>query len=425
MEKKELNVQEQYVVELVREYQKGDREAYNKIYSLTYPGVYYLVFKMVRDQYEAQDITQEIYVNVYQNLKKLNEPQSFKKWLNRIAWHSTLDYLKSRKMNSTAGCDLDALVETDTQHPALSDAGEQILATERRNAVMDAVDQLSPILRTTVMLRFFNDLKEREIAEIMKVPLGTVKRRLMLAKKQLAGKLKGVYSVFPYFFLRSVENRQCGQTVGDPQALVPVTMLKRSALVAGLTAGTAAAVILQGPVIRNLKYYGMESYVNQQKVEWTVKSVLPIKSAVIEGKAWKVSEESGVYHVTVPENGEYVITVTDAGGQKRHQKIQITNIDRDAPIYRTYKESGENMLLSFQDGLSGINWEKTEFRRPDGSLVNDVIIDTERGEALLPAEEFPLEAQVEDFAGNYSVYTLQINTIEVIGEQEDEESEVL
>lgn len=425
MEKKGLTVQEQYVVELVREYQKGDSEAYNKIYSLTYPGVYYLVFKMVRDQYEAQDITQEIYVNVYQNLKKLNEPQSFKKWLNRIAWHSTLDYLKSRRMNSTAGCDLDTLVETDIEHPALSDAGEQILATERHNAVMDAVDQLSPILRTTVMLRFFNDLKEREIAEIMDVPLGTVKRRLMLAKKQLAGKLTGVYSVFPYFFLRSAANQQCGQTVGDPRALVPAAMLKKGALVAGVTAGTAAAVILQGPVIRNLKYYGMETYVNQQEVEWTVKSVLPIKSAVIEGKAWEVSEENGVYHVTVPENGDYVITVTDAGGQKSHQKIQITNIDSDAPIYRAYKESGENMLLSFQDGLSGINWEKTEFRRQDGSLVSDIIIDSERGEALLPAVEFPLEAQVEDFAGNYSVYTLKMNTIEVIGEQEDEESEVL
>ena len=420
-----LSAQEQYVVGLVQSYQSGDLEAYNKIYSLSYPGIYYFVLKMVRDQYEAQDITQEVFVAVYQNLKKLKEPQSFKKWINRIAWHSTIDYLKSRRMNSTAGCDLDALLETDELEEQISDAGEQILATERHNVVMSAVDQLNPMLRTTVLLRFFNDLKEREIAEIMDVPLGTVKRRLMIAKKQLSGKLTGMYSVFPYFFLRHSAAKQCRKALGCAEAAVPAALWKRGALATGVTAGIAAAVVMQGPSIQELYYYGDTHYVNEQTVEWTVSSVLPIKEVCIEGRSWRIEEENGLYRVNIPENGSYMLTVTDVAGQRAEQLLEITNIDSEAPIYCTYREEhGSHMRLRFQDALSGINWERTEFRNVDGEQIQATAIDRQKGEVLFPADCFPLEIQVEDMAGNYSVYALQRNTIEYFEDEEAADEEI-
>lgn len=417
--KSSFSAQDQRVVELVKEFQQGNGEAYDKIYSLTYPKIYFLVYKMVRDHYEAEDITQEIFMNAYQNLKDLKEPQTFKKWLNQIAWHRTLDYLKSRRMNSTAGCNLDSLLETDRLEPALMDSGEQILSAERKSVVMGAVDELNPMLRTTVLLRFFNDLKEREIAEIMDVPLGTVKRRLMIAKQQLSGKLTGVYSIFPYFFVRLASSEECREAAGFLGAFVPARMIiGKSALAAGLATGAVAAIVMQGPRIEGLQYYGTDSYVNMQRAQWKVESTFPIKTVEIEGKDWEIKGDNELYWVDIPENGSYVISVTDVCGQKERREIQISNVDADGPIYCSYEERGDQMVLRFQDSRAGINWDSIRFIRADGSEVESFTIDRKRGEAVLPIEEFPLRAQVEDLAGNYGVYELELNTLQLKERQE-------
>jgi len=60
-----LSLREQRVVELVREYQKGDVQAFDGIYSLCYQPIYYLIYKMVRDKHEAEDLTQEVFLQIY------------------------------------------------------------------------------------------------------------------------------------------------------------------------------------------------------------------------------------------------------------------------------------------------------------------------------------------------------------------------
>lgn len=82
------------------------------------------------------------------------------------------------------------------------------------------------------------------------------------------------------------------------------------------------------------------------------------------------------------------------------------------------------MRLRFQDALSGINWERTEFRNVDGEQIQATAIDRQKGEVLFPADCFPLEIQVEDMAGNYSVYALQRNTIEYFEDEEAADEEI-
>ena len=96
-----LNQTEQHVVELVRKFQAGDTEAYDRIYSLTYSKTYYWIYSMVRNEYEAQDVAQEAYLTVYQNLAKLQDPQAFKKWFNQVVLNCTLDYSGSKRFKST------------------------------------------------------------------------------------------------------------------------------------------------------------------------------------------------------------------------------------------------------------------------------------------------------------------------------------
>lgn len=418
--KKGLNVQDQRLVELVRQFQKGDSGAFDKIFSLAYSNVYFMVYKMMRDHYEAEDVTQEVFTNIFNHLNELKEPQTFKKWMNQIAWHTTLDYLKSRRRNSTAGCDIDTLLETNQLCPDLQDDGKQILDAERKNVVMGAIDQLNPMLRITVLLRFFNDLKEREIAEIMNVPLGTVKRRLMIAKQQLSGKLTGVYSIFPYFFVRLAASKECRETASVLGTLIPAKLIGKTALLTGFTAGAVAAVVIHGPVIGELKYYGNESYVNEQRVQWKIDSSVPLKSVKFLERDWNISEENGLYWADISENGVYTLCVTDSCGQSAVQQIRIDNIDADSPIYCSYEERGDQMLLRFQDSCAGINWSTARFVGADGREAPVQMIDQQRGEVVLPLDAFPLQAEIEDLAGNYGVYKLELNSIQIKERQEEQ-----
>lgn len=404
-----LNQAEQHVVELVREYQAGHTEAYDRIYSLTYPKVYYWILTMVRDEYEAQDVAQEAYVSIYQNLGKLEDPQAYKKWSNQIIYHCTLDYLNSKRCKSTQGSDIDSIAESEIEEEAFTDSGASILAAERRNAVLDAINELNPMLKATVMLRFYDDLKEREIAEIMSVPLGTVKRRLMIAKQQLSGKLTGVYSLCPFFFVRLAVSKQMGFTARRHGAHIAEKPFRKAAVCAGITAGATASLVLQGPEIRSVRYYPLGTYVNEQRIEWDVKSPLPVKSASISGLPGAVEIRGNHFSAAVPDNGTYTILVTDAGGRTDSQTVKIDNVDNEPPVYLSYEENGGSMILKFED-QAGVSWSACTFQSENGSAV-PAEINPDSGQVRIETAAFPVKAKMEDLAGNYAYYDLHVNSV--------------
>ena len=69
------------------------------------------------------------------------------------------------------------------------------------------------------------------------------------------------------------------------------------------------------------------------------------------------------------------------------------------------------MMLNFTDPLSGVNWERTEFTKESGEKAEIAAVDREKGEILLKKEDFPLLAKVEDLAGNYGVYRMDLQII--------------
>lgn len=159
-----LSLREQRVVELVREYQKGDVQAFDGIYSLCYQPIYYLIYKMVRDKHEAEDLTQEVFLQIFHRIEDLTDPKSFKCWSNRIAYHSTLDYITSVRFTSTKGVPLEEILESELRADAMSAGGMSIEQLEQRHTIMTAADQLSWPLRATLLLKFFSELRERDIA---------------------------------------------------------------------------------------------------------------------------------------------------------------------------------------------------------------------------------------------------------------------
>ena len=195
-----LDPTEKRCVELVREYQNGNKKAFDLIVEHMSGKFYYTVFKTVNDEYEAQDILQEIWIRIARNIGSLKDPEAFKKWSYSIVHTVMMDYLKAQKIRGRYNTDL-GLEDSLEFIPNEKHGGEaDLLQVERRASVLAAVETLPKELQLMIRSRYYENLSEKEIAEVYGTSESTVFRKLAAARKQLKGRLVGVRSVVPFFF---------------------------------------------------------------------------------------------------------------------------------------------------------------------------------------------------------------------------------
>ncbi|MGA2077551.1 MAG: RNA polymerase sigma factor [Terriglobia bacterium] len=153
--------------------------------------IYNLCYRFTGRAEEAEDVTQEVFIKVFQTLKSYHAAQgSFTTWLNRVARNHLVDhYRRARKDRVTSSLE-DELPEAE-QHPSphMEPTG-QVESRERREVLQQALDKLSPDLREAVILRDLHDLDYEEIAQVLSVPQGTVKSRINRGRLELGRVLK-------------------------------------------------------------------------------------------------------------------------------------------------------------------------------------------------------------------------------------------
>ncbi len=131
------------------------------------------------DQATAEDLFQETWIRILERGDQYNGRDNFAAWLMRIARNLTIDYLRQRRTVS-----LDQLMEADDDAPAIQFAtGEatplqMTLANEDSAHILQSLAQVPAVFREVLVLRFQEDMKLEEIAEIVGIPLSTVKSRL-------------------------------------------------------------------------------------------------------------------------------------------------------------------------------------------------------------------------------------------------------
>ena len=153
--------------------------------------IYNLCYRFTGRAEEAEDVTQEVFIKVFQTLKSYHAAQgSFTTWLNRVARNHLVDhYRRARKDRVTSSLE-DELPEAE-QHPSphMEPTG-QVESRERREVLQQGLDKLSPDLREAVILRDLHDLDYEEIAQVLSVPQGTVKSRINRGRLELGRVLK-------------------------------------------------------------------------------------------------------------------------------------------------------------------------------------------------------------------------------------------
>lgn len=143
--------------------------------------VYYLVLQVVGDPHDAEEVTQEVFWRVYRFAKKFRGDSKVKTWLYTIAVNEARNRIRRKGKSWTAHEDI-----SDKEIQADQDIEESYLIQERAVEIQSAIEQLNPIQRTVILMYYREELSYQEIADIMDVPIGTIKTHLFRGKKSLA-----------------------------------------------------------------------------------------------------------------------------------------------------------------------------------------------------------------------------------------------
>lgn len=168
--------------ELVARYLEGDLEAFETLMSAHEDRVFHLCLRMLRDRDAALDATQDTFLTVFRKADRYRNRAAFSTWLYRVALNTCYDHLRRAKRRRT-----EALPDHhDPSDPAGEDAYR---SAELRPAIEDALAALPDEFRAAVVLVDLDGRSLDDTAEILDVPVGTVKSRVFRARRMLAERL--------------------------------------------------------------------------------------------------------------------------------------------------------------------------------------------------------------------------------------------
>ncbi|MCH9016111.1 MAG: sigma-70 family RNA polymerase sigma factor [Gemmatimonadetes bacterium] len=177
--------------DLVLRSKRGDRSAFGELVKNHMRRAYYVALGLVGSHDDALDISQEAFARAFDARDALDPERPFYPWLYQILRRLSFNHLRNRKTRR-ARLDAEAhwIVADATSRAAVDDPARQVERLEVRERIGTAIEELSQWEREVFVLRQFEDLRYREIAELLKIPVGTVMSRLYSARRSLAAQLE-------------------------------------------------------------------------------------------------------------------------------------------------------------------------------------------------------------------------------------------
>lgn len=169
---------------------RPDKAAFAELLRRYQSHVEKVLYHLAPDWQDRADLVQEVWIRVYRNVQRLNEPSKFQGWLSRIATNLFYDELRKRKRTAPP-LSLDAPItfsdgEMDWEIAADTVAPDEALSRQEfYDQLKMAIADLPEVFRTTIVLREIEGMSYEEIAAITKASLGTVKSRIARARQRL------------------------------------------------------------------------------------------------------------------------------------------------------------------------------------------------------------------------------------------------
>jgi RNA polymerase sigma-70 factor (ECF subfamily) len=183
--------------ELVTRAQQGSEKAYRELLGRFQRPVFSIIYRMIRDREQAEDLAQETFVRVFNNIDRYDPRYKFSSWIFKIATNLTIDHIRRKELN-TVSIDGSRNATTAEQIEATSitiaspdENPEELLeAKELGEEIEEAIGKLRPEYRADILLRHVDGREYQEIAEILSLPLGTVKTYIHRGRNELRDQLQ-------------------------------------------------------------------------------------------------------------------------------------------------------------------------------------------------------------------------------------------
>lgn len=166
--------------ELVEKSVQGDIHAFEQLLFRYEKQVFYYILKFINQKENAQDVTQETFIKVYRSLKTFDPEYKFKTWLYTIATNTTYDWLRKDKKNKEV-----FIIDNPDSHFETIDERASYKEIEDKELLEKLMQNLKPAYKSALLLYYYDGMKYEEIAQILGVPINTVKTYLSRAKAQL------------------------------------------------------------------------------------------------------------------------------------------------------------------------------------------------------------------------------------------------
>lgn len=383
---KNLQLFEQLDDKVIQDFIKGDTSAFEKVYTTYQQYIYKLAYQFFSDQEMAKDIVQETFLKAYRYRKQLKSIKAVTVWLQRICYSCCLDIYRKKKVDSSGYSDgymSETLDDLSSIHQP--EVIQQMKLQEVKNTVVEIIDELRPEFKTIAYLRFFEELKYKEIADITGMEVESIGMYVQRTRKQIVKKLtERGYSnssclsivTIPFLIdfyqeyanqmpqLSSENNVEIKKNIKNEIKKTKKLDFKYSYVL------IVVSVIVAGSAIFYKSDNFMKGAAPMTEENVTIENIIYNKELTNQPLKINVITTNDNYDqilinkkqtTTVQKNGEYLIELMKNNKAVDNQKIIITNIDRDIPIVTNETYDGNQVVLSIADRDSGINYSQIEF----------------------------------------------------------------
>ena len=171
----------------------GNQPAYRALMKKYHDPICNLLFRMIHDKDEVEDLTQEAFIKAFQSLASFNEEFAFSTWLFKIASNNCIDYIRKKKLQTfsidkpieSSDGDFSFEIPDSTYEP-----DRDLIARQRTKLLEQAIKSLPAKYRTVILMRHTEEKDYAEIARQLRLPIGTVKAHIFRAREMLYKNLR-------------------------------------------------------------------------------------------------------------------------------------------------------------------------------------------------------------------------------------------
>jgi len=196
----EQEAAQEAVAKLVRQCMAGDAQAWQQLVVSQHRRIYAICYRFTGSPSDAEDLTQDVFLKLYKNLASFDTQKgSFQTWITTLARNLLVDHFRRTRLERVSDS-LDATFDGEEDGPTMAERladprpsqEHHVAGLELKARVQAALKQLSPELREAVILRDLEDMDYKEIAQVLRIPEGTVKSRISRGRGELARLLERI-----------------------------------------------------------------------------------------------------------------------------------------------------------------------------------------------------------------------------------------